>query len=55
MRRVLGDSGRRMLLATRAPAVLAPRYDNVYKHAHARRRTGGLQPPFRLQPIVACM
>jgi glycosyltransferase involved in cell wall biosynthesis len=55
MRRVLGDSGRRMLLATRAPAALAQQYDSIYKHAWTRRRSTGLQPPFSLQPMTACI
>jgi len=36
--RGLGESGRHHLVNTRAPHVIARRYDDIYKHAQSRRR-----------------
>lgn len=50
----LAESGRRMLLQTRAPEVIAGKYDEVYRHAVARKKFGGLQTPaVRLKPLDA--
>ena len=35
--RSLGESGREHIAATRAPAVIGKRYDEIYRHVHARR------------------
>ncbi len=53
-RRSLGEGGRNHLLATRSPAAVGTKYDAVYRHAHARRKSGNLQTPLvRLQPLQA--
>lgn len=44
-RLALADSGQRFLAETRSPASIALQYDRVYRHAIARRKSGGLQTP----------
>lgn len=51
-RNALAASGRTMLMSERDPERIAEQYDKVYKHAAARRRSGGLQTPaVRLVPL----
>lgn len=54
LRRSLVHAGRQHLEQTRSAAVVAVKYDQVYRHAIARRRTGNLQTPAaQLQPLAA--
>ena len=50
----LASSGTRHLLDSCNPAAIAMQYDNIYRHAAARRKSGGLQTPaINLNPAAA--
>ena len=50
----LVEAGRKHLLETRTPEAVARRYDVVYRHAWARRRSSVSSPPgMTLQPLTA--
>jgi hypothetical protein len=44
-RAALAESGNRYLLESCNPAAVAQKYDTIYHHAAARRKSGGLQTP----------
>jgi len=55
-RRALADAGHGFYLETRSAVAVAQQYDIVYRHAFARRKSGGLQTPAtRLLPIRAAL
>lgn len=55
-RRALGSAGRAHLRATRSPAAVGRRYDEVYRHALKRRGSAnGVSPSASLLPIHACI
>jgi hypothetical protein len=52
----LAESGNRYLLESCNPAAVALKYDSIYRHAAARRKSGGLQTPaIRLTPASAML
>jgi hypothetical protein len=55
-RAALAESGNRYLLESCNPAAVALKYDTIYHHAAARRKSGGLQTPaIRLTPASAML
>jgi hypothetical protein len=56
IRIALAESGNRYLLESCNPAAVALKYDSIYRHAAARRKSGGLQTPaIRLTPASAML
>ena len=54
-RGALVEAGRSFLLEPRSPEVVAQRYDEVYRHAWERRRSGSPSGGMNLQPLTACL
>jgi hypothetical protein len=55
-RAALAESGNRYLLESCNPAAVALKYDSIYRHAAARRKSGGLQTPaIQLTPASAML